>query len=1003
MHKKNAEMRQDFLELNSFLARFEDSRGKPDKAILYAEKALFLNKYEEKLQIILLNNLRKLGQINKAREQYSALRQDEDLEGLFSNEFDLLGEELLRQREASFSYVRPEWKIRSSAPSFFVGQEAPLNLLKKTYHLGAGALILGEAGAGKTRLVQEFYQKMDIRPRLLLLSCSRTDENIPYHSWIGMLRRSFEPDFWQETPALWTKHLVMLLPELAEIRADLEVDINEVYATPIIFDAIKNLLAYIYQKEAFLLVVDDAQWADRASLAILTSLLGESFFKHPSASLVITSRLEEKNRELDKFISKAIEEIMLIELLRLSENEIGQLAYHILNKNLADETLIDLRDRTGGNPFYLLEMLQHSFLLNEGEKGDFENLVVPPSVKQNIEVRFKNLSQSARNLLSLAAIQGNPFRLSVLEKAADLDSKEISQLLSKLESAQLLYPVDQSIDLKYAFIHEIFREELIALLPLAERRAYHKQIAHALEDVYGTVSASKAAILAEHYEKAGEFSKAFSYWARAAQYAYRLFSINDANTSYQHAEALISKTAICDEDIYELFASWGAMLFQSNAPDTLEEVMKRLEALGEELGSSLLIGAALDGMSDACMNRNQFERGLTYVGEALPLLEVSGHIPAQMNALIHQGVFIYMLNDFPGSQQSFEKALALGEGQDDPTSVYAVGHANYQMATIFTGMGFPAKAISYAKKSLHAMRLSGFPHGSILPYSIMGLANYYLGNYQEGKIYSLKSIDLARQTGSSRMLGYASTYAGMNETELAQLGEAWRHARQAIEIGEKHGHTEIISLGYKIIGDIYARMGSLSQAQKYYHLGVVVDEPSFAKLENIARLAVTLGLLGDPQGDAQLKQALAYTKAAGLEVIGVNTRALALNMYVQRGDYDGFLGEVDEVNDALRERSPQSLVWIDYLRALFLFNRENFEEALALLENCIPALDESDFFWIKLRAYKLQHALLQTLDQDSQLPRTKLETMLSRIENALDGALIEEEWNNFAARIREAY
>ncbi len=447
--EKDQEVQQVLLELYTFLARTEDSQGKPEKAILFATKALALYPYEESLQVVLLENLRKLGQLNKARRHYSMLCEDDDFAGIFSNEFHHLREELLHQREASPSYVRPVWKIRSSAPSFFVGQKEPLELLKSSYHTGVGALILGEAGGGKTRLVQEFYQSLDAAPRLLLLPCSRTDENIPYYPWINMLRRSFAPDFWQETPAVWTKPLVMLLPELAEIRDDLNADLREVYAAPIIFDAIRKLLTFVYHEEACLLVVDDAQWADRASLSIIAYLLRESFFRHPSVSLIITSRMEEQNPELENLMISSFEEIILIELLRLREEEIAQLAYYVLNKRLPMETLTHLREQTGGNPFYLLELLHHRFLREEKERIDFEALVIPPKVKRNIEVRLERLSSSARDLLLLAAIQGNPFELSVLEKAAGLSLEQTSQIIGELEKAQLIYLVEESAELKY--------------------------------------------------------------------------------------------------------------------------------------------------------------------------------------------------------------------------------------------------------------------------------------------------------------------------------------------------------------------------------------------------------------------------------------------------------------------------------------------------------------------------------------------------------------------------
>ncbi|MBT3338944.1 MAG: AAA family ATPase [Anaerolineae bacterium] len=1000
--EKNREFQQDLYDLYTFLARVDDALGKPEQAIFYAEKALALDKYGEKPQLILLNNLRKTGQAGKARKYYQEISEDENFDGVFSTELHNLGKELLQQREASSSYARPAWPIRSKVAPLFVGQEDTLELLNRNHHSGVGILILGEAGAGKTRLVQEFYQRLEVQPRLLFLPCHKTDENLPYQPWIDMLRHAFEPEFWKKTPAVWTKPLAMLLPELHGIRDDLGAEIGEGYATSLIFDAIRNLLIFTYQTEPCLLVVDDAHWADRASISLLGYLIHQSIFTHPNIGLAITSRAEEKTPALEQLILLSFTELETIELMRLREEEVEKLAFYVLQKSLPASALAWLRDQTGGNPYIILELLQYHFLKDKQiDLNSFSSLSTPPKVKHRFELRLENLSLPARELLLLAAMQGNPFELAVLEKAANIPINEASQMIDELENAQLIYLADkQNAGLKYAFVHEIFREGLISSLSPARSRAFHKDIAKAMESIYGEFPGSKAAVLAEHYEKADDFSKAFSLWIRAAQYAYRLFSITDANITYQRAEALIPKMALTEEEIYELYAAWGSMLFNGDEHNTLEEVMQRLQSLGEERGSSLLIGTALDGMSDVCMNRNQFERGLEYAQEALPLLESSGHIPAQMNALIHQGVFIYMLNNFPGAEENFRKALKLGEKREDAASIYAMGHANYQMATIYTGMGFPAKAISYAKESLQAMRRSGLPHGSILPYSMMGLANYFFANYEEGRAKALKCFDLAEQTDSWRMLGYASAYAGMNETELALLGEAWKHAHQAIDIGEKNGHTEIISMGYKVLGDIYSRLGALPQAAKFYSSGVAIDT-GFMKLENLARLGMTLSLLGDPKGDAYLEEALTYLKATGLGSILYNTEALQLSIFIQRGEYDAFFGKVDEVKRNLSERShPKSFVWTDYLEALYLFKEGQLEKSLTVLKKILPLLEENIFFWIRFRVYELQISLLEKLGRDSKIPHSKREIMLLQIESSLGDALIQDEWKSFATRVR---
>jgi len=251
------------------------------------------------------------------------------------------------------------------------------------------------------------------------------------------------------------------------------------------------------------------------------------------------------------------------------------------------------------------------------------------------------------------------------------------------------------------------------------------------------------------------------------------------------------------------------------------------------------------------------------------------------------------------------------------------------------------------------------------------------------------------------MLGYGSAYAGMNETELASFDVAWEHAHKAIEIGEKYGHTEIVSMGYKVLGDIFFRLNALPKAATFYQRGVAVDEGSFAMLENLARLGVTLGLLGDPQGDALLQEAFSHAKVAGLDAIFLYAKALELNVFILRGDYTAFEENILFVRKNLEERSPpNSFVWTDYLQALFHFRRGEIEQALKQLEILLPAFDETPFFWIKLRALKLHAQILQALGRETDASFAQLEEMLQQIESSLGNAPIQDEWQAFAEKIR---
>ncbi len=997
--EKNRAFDKDKLILYKFISRQESLMLRCKEAIFWAEKAISIDDYDAEAHFLLLRSLLYSKRQKEGLEYYLSIKDifSEEWGGAFAKRIHELGQKFVREGQVSPKQARPEWAIRNSAHLPFVGQEDALRKVKENYRRGKVSLILGEAGAGKTRLVQEVYQSLGIKPELLLVTCHLADENIPYQPLVEMLRNSVEEEFWKKLPAIWIQPIAMLLPELRDLREDLHDHSRTSYAKSVLFDAIKNVLNLIAKKRPYLFFVDDIQWADSATLILLAYLLKQSTFETQNMRLIITSRIEEQNPEfINFFLPSSMPTLKKVEIRRLNEENIADLAFYLLQEELSPTASANLLRETGGNPFFVLEILTAIWALPE--RGNLEgDLPVPASIKSLIERRLENISDSAEELLYIAAILGNPFEFNLLEKAADFSLDEISFLMEELEDAQLLREEKKKDVLKYAFVHEKIRETILSSLTPIQSRLLHKKIAHALEKMSQEFKDAEAPILAKHYEKAGELKRAFELWVQAGQYAYQLFSVEDSVIAYKHAESLMEKTTLTEENIYTLYANWGFMLFEKDNPNALEKVMLRFLAIAEKRGSALLTGAALDGMGDVCMARNQFVEGLAYAKEALAYLKTSNHIPAQMNALIHRGVFLYMLSEFTVSQESFQEALALGKGRNDSASLYLSGHANYQMATVLTGMGFPKKALVYAKKSLHAMRLARSPYGAILPHSISGLAHYYLGNYKEGKEASCKSIALATQTDSWRMMGYASAYAGMNETKLAFLGSAWEYGQKAIRLGEEYEHTEITSMGYKIIGDIYTYLDAYPQAVGAYQKGVDVDPGSFAMLENLAQLGVTLGLLGDSQADATLQLAITKAEKAGLEIISINAKSLELSLFVFAEKYEKFEKNALYIIKEFNKRThPKATSWIDYLRARSYLQRGDIEKSLVLFENYFNNFEDSPFFWINLRTLKIYITALKSQGRDTSEPRAKLEIMLKKIESGLGEAPLRKEWEKFA-------
>jgi tetratricopeptide (TPR) repeat protein len=983
--------------LFTFLAEMSTHFGRSSLALIWAERALQVDLLED-AYYFQLRAWRDMGEFEKARSAFQELQESFGSE--MSQRLADLGADLIDMGEANPLYARPVWALRPSVSLPFVGQVDILERMKVNYQRGIGSLLVGEAGIGKTRLVKQLYEKLSLKPNLLLVPCYKDNENLPYQPWIDMLRYSFTEEFWQTTPAWWTNPLTMLLPELHDYRNDLDASPGDVFTSTLVFEAFKNLLDHANKQSAALLFVEDAQWMDRVSFSLLKYLIIQATFKKWNIGLVVTSRFGMhtgvENFEFDAMQGKLDE----INIAPITQAEMKEFSFSILGEILSDKKAARLEKMTGGNPFFLLELINYQ--ASHKDVDIFEDFsTTPPSVRQLIAARLEVLSPQARQVLNYAAIQGNHFSLSILEETLQLSLEKMHAIISELTRMHLIGFLEKDIDLNYAFLHEKLREEVVNTLSPVDLRLMHANIAKVLapKRLYQD---EQAAVLADHHENAGDFEKAFFAWHAAAKHAYNIFSHIDSQAAFLRAEKLLSRITLDDDAIYDFYLSWNVMLFNNDDPDTLEIVMQGLLTFAQRHGSSLLIGAALDGLSDVCMARNQFKEGLGYTEEALAYLIMSANIPAQMMAFIHQGVFLYMLKNFPASLTSFQTVLSLDNGQKDPVSMYAIGNAHYQMAVGLTGMGYPIHAIEEAQKSIYALRLSFSPQSIISPHSIIGLANYYLGEYSLGKKHALTSLELAQRTGTWRMVGYASAYAGMNETELPEIGNAWHHAEEAINYGKKYKHTEIIAMGYKIIGDIYTRLESPLAALGAYQHGLDMDKDSFVTAENSVRLGAALGLVGDPKADVMLEKAITNARTAGLEIIEMNARALQLSLFVAYNEYEAFDKKLPAIRDILTERShPKSFVWTDYLQAQRLKQEKKHEEALILLEETLPVLEQIEFFWIHLRAQRLYLSLLQKLKRDTTQTQAKINTMLTAIENGLGDAPLANEWKIFSKRVKK--
>lgn len=1002
-----AEIDNQVLAILERLADYDILHGNFEKAVLWLSRAARLDYYNDVLQNRLVETCLQAGMQSQARQYYEQFKQFWIRESPAELPRYLASLEPRVYKTASdfLSELDNRWPFKTNAQIPFVGQQDAIQELEHAWRAGETVLVLGEAGSGKTRLAQEFFQRILPGPRLMLGACQSLESNQPFSPWVGMLRHAIHPQEWRDLDIVWARSLSLLLPELSALREELPSAymLKPEIPRSVLVESIHQTLLLVSREGPLFVFIDDVQWADETSLAVVAHLLQNNFFSPRRGILLMASRLEEQNPLLDSLlISTTNRRIRQIQLPALELSEIGEMSVSVLGQPLP-ETFLEKLDRdTGGNPFFLLEVLQS--LLEKGLPEDFsqmENLPLPQSVHELIQRRLRALYPDAHEVLSTAALIGSQFSLDLIESATHFLPEVTARILDELERARLLQPVpvDPTI---YGFPHEKIRESLLVDISPVRKRLFHQNIARALEKSLGQQAGPQAANLAYHYEQAGNFSKAFEYWSLAGRHAHRLASFREGLTAFERAQRLIARIPGLDEqDLYQFYVAWNDALFQNDQPQALKRINQALLALGQERQSPLLIGTALSGMSDAYMAENDFEAALKSIQEALSYVRLSGNEYEMVRTLDRVGVYHYMLNQLPESQPYFQQSLDISRDSVDSLMVFQRCGTQYQMAITATLGGYPLQGLEYARKTLDDAVRAYHPHGQVLAYSVMGLAYYLMGDFEAGVQACQQGVKF-EHTQAWRMLGYISSYYAMNAAEIGLLSTAWEYAEKAIEIGKRQGHGEVVGLGYKAMGDIYLRLDADDEAIRAYQRGLNAASEHFVALEIMHRLGYLLYRQGQASmGGEYIQRVLDASRQGNLWGIHFLALLNQLEILSVENKFEEFEQAADWLARQSVERMGQDITRffrqrVKMGRAL----RENdFEQVLELAAEPLAWYRQRNIIWGELECLRFLISARKNLGQDIQPEIERINFLLNRIDENVENASLRLPWESFRQKI----
>jgi DNA-binding CsgD family transcriptional regulator len=450
--------------------------------------------------------------------------------------------------------------------------------------------LAGEPGIGKTRLAEEFGVYAGLRGAQVLTGhCYEEAGAPPYWPWVQILRDfvgALSPSELRRVAGAGASQLLPLVPELGDVLGAGEPGEDAPpepgHARFKTFDAIGGCLRRASEQVPLVLIIDNAHWADKASLALLEFLSQE--LVRARLLIVCTYRDTEIARQNPLLPTLAIlgggDSTVRVKLCGLDRAAIAQLAERVLGSALPASVIEEVDRQTDGNPLFVIELLK--VLIEESRDAGIEPIAVriPDGVRETIGRRLSRLPDGVNDLLRVASVVGRSFGAGELTRVGSADIETALEALHLSEGAGFVEAVD-SVSQEYRFTHALIRETLYDEIPTPKRLRLHGLVGEALASTGSEHEQSRLSRIAHHfYESAalGNASRAADYAALAGHEAMRLDAYEDALVQYGNVIDLLRQYGDADDERIR-----QAILLKSGAMTATGRVNDAVRLLAESI------------------------------------------------------------------------------------------------------------------------------------------------------------------------------------------------------------------------------------------------------------------------------------------------------------------------------------------------------------------------------------------------------------------------------------
>jgi class 3 adenylate cyclase/tetratricopeptide (TPR) repeat protein len=781
----------------------------------------------------------------------------------------------------------------------FVGREQELQLLWSRWERalaadGQSVLIAGEAGIGKSRLMQQFRQ------RLAAMSYTWSEcggaqyfQNTPFYPITDLLEQVFA---WRGDESDQEK-----LAELERILTNAGLNVDE--AVPLIAPLVNLPLGEKYSQpqlpaehrrrrllttlaawvlgaaraQPLVLVIEDLHWVDPSTLEFL-QLLGEQF-AGVRLLLLLTARPE--------FQSPWPPDAHHTHLTMdpLSADDVRRMIANVLaQKALSGETVDRVVDRTGGVPLFIEELSR--VVLERGESKPAPH-AIPATLHDSLMARLDRLGR-AKEVAQIASVIGREFSYELLLTVAAIPESDLQSGLEKLGGAELIFARGVPPEATYSFKHALIRDTAYEALLKSRRRELHRRAAIAMTETFPELAATQLEVVARHWTDAGETEPAIAAWRRAADAAFERNAFKEAEETFRqaltmlgtlpesrerdgrelelmnrfarvlqvtrgwaspeaadaaaHALTLAEKCGDLTQLVLQLVGSFAAVVNKGDLPAASAIADRMLERAAHE-GSTAMLGLAHVCQVNVCYFRGDLASAEKhFLAGAAMFEDAARKFPAALSALGYASHVAWMRGYPDAARERIRHAVAAATACRSP---FELAYAQFLAAMLHLFLREFATAKDAAAASVALSDEFGFKQHGARSKVLLGLAVAALGHLDDGKLVVNQGLDLLRESGAVVAMSLYLSWAGVAQWLSGKLPEALETIDEALQVNpaELSWRPDTIRLR----GELHRKLGHYDKSEADYRAAIDLARAIRAKaweLRAAMSLARTLGKRG---------------------------------------------------------------------------------------------------------------------------------------------------------------